>query len=314
MSFNLTDRGIKLLYRQRGSNLRKLDPDDDDLVIRGPSMQDAPSDIAPSVYEPADNEVPDADPLELDGPADEKPLRYEIYSDDIQENGGDDFGEEEGNAQGAVNTHENYNDIDESTAYYNFQDMPLRQLSSSITSITSIDVLVSMFTNLFQHDLIPQAMNVFEQTGERRLKMLYKLDVRIFETVLDQLVKDFKDILDINMSNNELCYQLRQLVSVREDLNEQLVAVRKELQSLKCGGELYQAQQESEILDGRVELNDKLNDLTEIIVGHSPIPPAASLTKVDEFCNNINPYSGIATKIERMNETLKSMESTHQEL
>lgn len=318
MSANLTDRGIKLLYRQRGSRSRQVahEGDDEKVIIRGPIVETY-SDVATS----GDGELVD-EPL-LDGPFEEPYQEVEEaeerdYVEDYQEgyeNGyepeplyganekqGHDIGAERPVLLGSL-------DGDENVPYYNFQDLPLRQLSSSITSITSIDVLMSMFTNLFENDLIPQAVKEFESSRDSNTKMMYKLDVRIFESVLEQLMKDFKDILDINMSNNELCYQLKQVVGAREELNQELVQTRSELQNLKCGGEWYKLQQEQSRLSSRVELNDQLNTLNAQLHGDCPVPkpqePLSTSETVSEFCQMVNPHSGILARIELLNKNLQ---------
>lgn len=303
MSANLTDRGIKLLYRQRGSRSRQVvhEGDDDRLIIRGPIIEKQ-SDVEESPREPFEDE-----PL-LDGPFEEpeheeqEPLHEEQHNEYQFDN--------EEVEQPVLD--QNF-DEEELLSYYNFQDMPLRQLSSSITSITSIDVLISMFTNLFENDLIPQAIKEFESSKDSNSKMMYKLDVRIFESVLEQLIKDFKDILDINMSNNELCYQLKQIVVAREELNQELVETRSELQKLKCGGEWYKVQQEQSELNGRVELNDQLNHLNAQLHGEAAIPtsqePLATNETVSDFCEMVNPYSGILARLEQMNNSLQQEHS-----
>ena len=298
MSFDLTDRGMKLLYRQRCSHSRNVAEDGDDLLISTPSIE-APINEAIAyeetgngspAYEQADKGAAEYQPEDYEHELYE-PSEHELFKDDAI-----DVIPVAGPAADAA---------EEPISYYNFQDMPLRQLSSSITSITSIDVLVSMFTNLFRNDLISQAMKDFEQTDDRRLKMLYKLDVRIFESIIEQLARDFQDILDINISNNELCYQLKQIMTVREDLNDELVSTRKELQELKCGGKLYQLQEESEKIDTRVELNERLNDLTAKVLGMTEINNPTPFPNIDDFCNDTNPYSGILAKIQTINENLQ---------
>ncbi|QLL35003.1 hypothetical protein HG536_0H03790 [Torulaspora globosa] len=298
MNADLTDRGIKLLYRQRGSRSRHVAQVSDGSwpVIRAPEVTPEPeNDDDELAGEPILQDGPLDPPLGLDPLQEPEPEpAVDAPRDDLDEY-----------APG-------YNEVEveEDELYqYNFQNMPLRQLSSSITSITSIDVLISMLSNLFENDLIPQATREFEASQDKHSKMMYKLDVRIFESVLQQLVKDFKDILDINMSNNELCYQLKQLVMAREDLNEELVQVRKETQELKCGGEWYQLQQEQSDLNERVGLNEQLNQLTATLAGERPVPsqPAPLVTNegVDEFCGIVNPYSGVLAQIESINVKLR---------
>lgn len=295
MNADLTDRGIKLLYRQRGSRSRHVGHESDDSwpVIRGPATPENNG---------ADEVVLPDEPFE--------PLFEQHNGESFQEVGQEPFvvPEQEFVAdvpQPVISPQ----DLDDTVSYYNFQNMPLRQLSSSITSITSIDVLISMLSNLFENDLIPQAVKEFEASQDKHSKMMYKLDVRIFESILEQLVKDFKDILDINMSNNELCYQLKQLVMAKEDLNEELVQVRRETQELKCGGEWYQLQQEQTDLNDRVKLNEQLNQLSATLTGENPVPfqpqPLVTNELISDFCDAVNPYSGVVARLESLNKRLR---------
>ncbi|QLQ82125.1 hypothetical protein HG537_0G03800 [Torulaspora globosa] len=283
MNGDLTDRGVKLLYRQRGSCSRHVLRSDSLPVIQGLEENDEPVlGDDPVLQEPVLQE-----PVWQDEPVlQDEPLNLEL--DPVQEP--ERVPEQE--------------DRDDELYQYEFEKMPLRQLSSSITSITSIDVLISMLSNLFQNDLIPQATKQFESARDKHSKMMYKLDIRIFESVLEQLIKDFKDILDINMSNNELCYQLKQLVMAREDLNQELVQVRKETQELKCGGEWYQLQQEQSNLNERVHLNEQLNQLTATLNGELSLPsrptPVVTNAAIDEFCQLVNPYNGVLAQIEKL--------------
>lgn len=293
MNADLTDRGIKLLYRQRGSRTRRVAQVSDESwpVIRAPESTPEPEN---------DNEL---DEPVLDEPFELQDEPFELQPDPLEQEPLADAPRDD------LDEYPAHNEVEDELHQYNFENMPLRQLSSSITSITSIDVLISMLTNLFENDLIPQATREFEAAQDKHSKMMYKLDVRIFESVLEQLVRDFKDILDINMSNNELCYQLKQLVMAREDLNEELVQVRKETQELKCGGEWYQLQQEQSNLNERVKLNEQLNQLTATLTGELPVPsqPAPMVTNeaIDEFCEIVNPYSGVLAKAESVNKRLR---------
>ena len=247
--------------------------------------------------------------LDVFGPIhnDEDVLEEDVLEADVLEavNNDEDYGTGnsvyETNANKALD--DRYDDI--SIAQYNFQALPLRQLSSSITSVTTIDVLISLFSDLFEMDLIPQAMNDFDAGTNPLSKMLSKLDLRIFQHVLDDMKNDLKDIMDINVSNNELCYQLKQIVAVREEMNEQLVAVRKESQELKCGGEWYQVQEEQLKLKKRVELNNQLNELSDKLKSSKEI---GELTEENSMNNNIaqlstflDPYNGTLAKIDRIN-------------
>lgn len=296
MNGDLTDRGIKLLYRQRGSRSRHVGHPVDDswLVIQAPE-------VTPELE---NHQIDDVEPILQDDPLD-LPSGHDSFQEYEQEPV---LETRQDSLDDIVPVHEELDAEIDDLYQYNFQNMPLRQLSSSITSITSIDVLISMLSNLFENDLIPQAVREFEASQDKHSKMMYKLDVRIFESVLQQLVRDFQDILDINMSNNELCYQLKQMVMAREELNEELVQIRNETQELKCGGEWYQVQQEQSELSERVRLNEQLNELNATLTGERPLPspptPILTAGALDEFCELVNPYNGILARVESINDKL----------
>ncbi|CAR26946.1 ZYRO0C05104p [Zygosaccharomyces rouxii] len=303
MSFDLTDRGIKLLYRQRGSHLRKIDGEIETLIIEdqtpsptpdveaedeitiGPQRE--PESNVPLQLEPEPEPEPDV-PVEAE--AGLPPNEFELP--EISPEVPPEIPPEEPP------------EIAEppSIPDYHFQNIPLRQLSSTITSIASIETIKSILTNLLEKDLIPHAKSHFESDRDRESKMMHKLDVRIFQLVSQNLNSDLQDILDINISNNQLLYQLRQLMSTREDLNQQLVQTRSELQQLKCGGEWYQLKNSQDKLQSRLRLNQELNQLTKTIESKDapPLPKGHNRKKydIDDLCDLLNPHTGLLNRLQ----------------
>ncbi|CAI4279601.1 ASN_collapsed_G0004310.mRNA.1.CDS.1 [Saccharomyces cerevisiae] len=212
---------------------------------------------------------------------------------------------------------QNVRNDEDLTTRYNFDDIPIRQLSSSITSVTTIDVLSSLFINLFENDLIPQALKDFNKSDDDQFrKLLYKLDLRLFQTISDQMTRDLKDILDINVSNNELCYQLKQVLARKEDLNQQIISVRNEIQELKAGKDWHDLQNEQAKLNDKVKLNKRLNDLTSTLLGKyegdrkimsqdsedDSIRDDSNILDIARFVDLMDPYNGLLKKINKINE------------
>ncbi|CCE61943.1 hypothetical protein TPHA_0B02710 [Tetrapisispora phaffii CBS 4417] len=338
------DRGTKLLIRQRGRGvkLRKLLEkqifDDlgtinNDLIIGDLKFEDSQlgdegnlndRDIIISQIEPDDNvahqdESPEIDPQMFDQNNDEEYVS-EVSEGDIDQKVNQQtlFGNQD------LERQMNYDDID--TRRYNFKDLPIRQLSSSITSVTTIDVLRLLFVNLFENNLIPQATIDFKGTDNIVHKLLYKLDVRIFESVVDGIVNDFKDIMDINVSNNELCYQLKKIVKVREENNEDLVKVRNVVQKLRIEGEYFKVKKEQKNINKKIKLNEKLNKLNNILLNNnkedSDKYARLNVSKINRteahdiktFSRLMDPYNGRVARIQKINNYLQNNLSRNYDL
>ncbi|EDO15782.1 hypothetical protein Kpol_478p18 [Vanderwaltozyma polyspora DSM 70294] len=303
------DRGTKLLLRQRGrgKRLRNL-LFDVPVIIRTPvrEVQDESFQFneQPRFDEPPIDEVPTYEAPIDDAPIDEAPhyneppnIEYSHVLDD-----------DEYNEQPKVDSPRGYRD-DVSIAQqtkYNFNDIPLRQLSSSITSVTTIDVLISLFTDLFELDLIPQALNDFNSNTEQIDKLMSKLDLKIFTMVMKSMQNDLKDILDINVSNNELCYQLRQIVNAKEEMNENLVTIRSNLSKIKNGHDWYSLQKEHTKLKERIQLNNKLNQLNQNLLNNTEIVKKdLNISNTNLLSTTLDPYNGTIAKIDRINSILQ---------
>ncbi|AQZ12809.1 AME1 (YBR211C) [Zygosaccharomyces parabailii] len=306
---DLTDRGVKLLYRQRGSHLRRIDGEIGTVVIEDTAQESLSPELPETtpdgaLEEDILNDIPDLNdqlPETEESPHEYAQNAAHKGSQDVLQEIPQNIAQEasEGSAYGGQ---PNRQELETDFNQYHFEDIPLRQLSSSITSITSIDVLRETFANLFQSDLIPQAKRHFEQGKDRQSKMVHKLDVRIFQRVAEQLGSDFQDILDINMSNNELCYQLKQLIATKDDLNQQLVSTQAELQQLLNGSERHQLQEFQDHLNQRLRLNAQLNELHQVV--QSPVPPPGPAElgphkyTINDLCDSLNPHTGLLARIQ----------------
>ncbi|CAI4059123.1 hypothetical protein N7582_001292 [Saccharomyces uvarum] len=317
------DRDTKLAFRLRGSHSRKTeDIDDGAIVFRTPNV----------LYREAESPVQSPAHRMLSSPKLASPFEFPVdagdtnaqdrYEHGYQPAEDEDYPMVNAGSEIADNEPQQYVRNDEElTTQYNFEDIPIRQLSSSITSVTTIDVLSSLFINLFENDLIPQALKDFNKNDDDQFrKLLYKLDLRLFQTISDQMTRDLKDILDINVSNNELCYQLKQVLTRREDLNQQIISVRNEIQELKAGKDWHDLQSEQSKLNDKVKLNTKLNDLTSTLLGQSQagdnmmsqsnednsIRDDSNILDIARFGNLVDPYNGLLEKINKINEKLSN--------
>ncbi|CAI4055887.1 Ame1p SKDI_02G3180 [Saccharomyces kudriavzevii IFO 1802] len=317
------DRDTKLAFRLRGSHSRKTDDIDDGVIVfrtpnafYGEGVSPVQSPVHPMLSSPRR-----ANSFEF--PIDAGDVNaQDRYEQEDQPVDAEDYPMDEVENDSPAN--EPLQDVrndEELTTRYNFNDIPIRQLSSSITSVTTIDVLSSLFINLFENDLIPQALKDFNKSNDDHFrKLLYKLDLRLFQTISDQMTRDLKDILDINVSNNELCYQLKQVLTRREDLNQQIISVRDEIQELKAGKDWHDLQIEQSKLNDKVKLNKKLNDLTSTLLGKShaggstmsqgdeenSIRDDSNMLDIAHFANLVDPYNGLLNKINKINEKLSN--------
>ncbi|EJS44669.1 ame1p [Saccharomyces arboricola H-6] len=317
------DRDTKLAFRLRGSHSRKTDDIDDGVIVfrtpnalsveGGSPIQSPIHSMLSSPRRTDTIEFPvDAGDVNAQEHYEHEPKPVEAEDYHMLDAGDESFANE---------APQNIKNDEELTTRYKFDDIPIRQLSSSITSVTTIDVLSSLFINLFENDLIPQALKDFNKSDDDRFrKLLYKLDLRLFQMISDQMTRDLKDILDINVSNNELCYQLKQVLARREDLNQQIISVRNEIQELKAGKDWHDLQSEQTMLNDKVKLNKKLNDLTSTLLGQSQagddmvgqgyedesIWDDSNILDITRFANLVDPYNGLLKKINKINEKLSN--------
>lgn len=307
------DRRTKLLARLRGSwrtdktgsVIEFQDAPGESNVAMRDAMQDAMQDEVDIQEDIHDLHIPED--IQQDVQEDIGQEMQELQEDvghDIQEDVGHDIQEDIGHDIQGVHHFK-----------YDF-DVPVSRLYSSVTSVTTIHVLQSIFVNLFENDLVPQAMTAFNddpQDGRvSQLKRLsHKLDMRIFQILSDNLAADLNDMLDINKANNELCHQLKELNTETQLLNKELVRVRKEHVSVRYGGDKQRLEHSKSRIDTKIALNDKLTHLTAFLLeddqGEEQEEPQP-LETVDfaQICSLLDPSNGI---IARMRRTVANLES-----
>ncbi|AET38595.1 Ame1p Ecym_3083 [Eremothecium cymbalariae DBVPG len=251
------ERELKLLYRQRGSALRRVDQT---VVIRDNATED-------------DNASADADMdlgedvnagVGLD--VDEHYMDVEQNADEASSAGTAGFV----NVAAAATNDNNIADeriISENpenfvNASYSFDGLPVTKLSTSITSMAAIEVIQSIVDDIFKKVLVPQSKQRFHESRSRKDRLSYKMDLKLFEQFLSLVKSDLKDIQDIHFSNNEMCYQMKQILKVKQDLTEEIVKIRDELAEY----DVVQSEDAKKVeeLESLIELNNKLKSLKDI--------------------------------------------------
>ncbi|XDT05836.1 Hypothetical protein J6897_03654 [Nakaseomyces glabratus] len=199
-----------------------------------------------------------------------------------------------------------------------YEHHTVSRLYSSITSVTTIHVLQAIFTNLLQNDLIPQALTAFNgTTNVPRLsqlkKMSHKLDMRIFQVLAEQLTADLDDLLDINKANNELCYQLKELTANSQLLNKELIAVRKEHQTIKYGGKKHKLENDRANINSKIQLNAQLVELTEALLNdneddQTDAPLTINSLNLRHTCELLDPHNGLVKRLQSKINEIKSLQ------
>lgn len=304
------DRDTKLAFRLRGSHSRRTDDIDDDVIVfKTPN----------AVYREENSPIQSPVQPILSSPKLANSFEFPITTNNVNAQDRHEHGYQPLDAEDyPMIDRLLFSVISESpqnvslllllTTRYNFDDIPIRQLSSSITSVTTID---ENRRNKYLNKLLlnfPQALKDFNKSDDDQFrKLLYKLDLRLFQTISDQMTRDLKDILDINVSNNELCYQLKQVLARKEDLNQQIISVRNEIQELKAGKDWHDLQNEQAKLNDKVKLNKRLNDLTSTLLGKyegdrkimsqdsedDSIRDDSNILDIAHFVDLMDPYNGL---------------------
>lgn len=311
------ERDLKLLYRQRGSALRRVQ---EEVTIVGEEQlfpeeilldNDADQDVRLRVSDQEDQGSYDDMPnIQQEDQEDQE--QHEQYEQHEQHEHDSFKHSSPDNRARTADSMDVDVDVDAGADYhppalphYNFTGTPISRLSSSITSITSIDVLIEVFTKLFQDELIPQANQNFHDSQSKEEQIMYKLDLKLFETFLHKIVADLKDILDINLSNNELCYQLKQILRTKVDLSEELLLTRETLHELHQA-ETLSSDNNHKVQDLRrkLELNQLLNQLPQQLKSKR-VQPSPNQHELDRFIELTDPYNGVLARISRLNDALR---------
>ncbi|CCK72940.1 Ame1p KNAG_0M00870 [Huiozyma naganishii CBS 8797] len=278
------DRHTKRLYRQRGSNLRRLVDMDSVVVIRTPRRQSPPA---------MQFDTPEQDEAALD-------LGGKL-----------DLGEEGelslvADAPPPVPTRR-----------FEFAKVDARDMPVSRVSAVSISVVERLLEQFVQQHLVAKAKADFHTGGQpqaqapgatRTRKMMYKLDYKTFQKIwFHGIERDINDLRDIGLANNELFYQWQTLQRRRRKLSAQLVALRGEVDAAEQSHEWFDRSEENSRLQRTLQLNESLHKLDAALTTTKPkatqhqTPPHEPGVKVQELCRLLDPYNGLLAKVQRAN-------------
>lgn len=313
------DRDTKLLARLRGSHSRNVKRS------KSISFADVDADLDENANVDVDVDVDADENANVHVNADVEPVfdnEYEATPDILDVPVPDTTPHTQGSETGNISTPDvpRYTGVDAhiQSSAYDFEDIPVSRLYSSITSVTTIHVLQAIFTNLLQNDLIPQALTAFNgTTNVPRLsqlkKMSHKLDMRIFQVLAEQLTADLDDLLDINKANNELCYQLKELTANSQLLNKELIAVRKEHQTIKYGGKKHKLENDRANINSKIQLNAQLVELTEALLNdneddQADAPLTINSLNLRHTCELLDPHNGLVKRLQSKINEIKSLQ------
>ncbi|CCH58773.1 hypothetical protein TBLA_0A09900 [Henningerozyma blattae CBS 6284] len=193
---------------------------------------------------------------------------------------------------------------------FNFNHYSLNQLNSSIVSITTIDLLTSIFKNIFHSNLIPKATDEFNNTRRHSTllqKLLLKLDVKIFSDFISKVILSANFLLDLNLSNNLIVKKIKLLHKTKEYLNNAIWEKRSLLNQLKFT--YFQLSTKNHDPTHLLQLNQSIKHLNHSILNPSDpsnqIPPQHHPRSSTALINLINPNNGLLQKIKNLNIQLK---------
>ncbi|SCU82765.1 LAMI_0C00804g1_1 [Lachancea mirantina] len=314
----LMDRNVKLLYRQRGSALRKVGQD---IVFSG--TKDVNHEAATPGYEneilPALDPIPDFEhdqQLNLSQSQHHTPEKnaflYASQSPAPAPAGHEDHldllhSRKASPQEGLQISYATHGLLESPPSLppseepvipsYDFTGVPLSKLPSSITSITSIDVLIALFANLFDEQLIPKSHANYDTAISDADKLSFQMDVDLFNLFKDKILGDMRDLLDINISNNNLCSLLRQALKSKRDLSSDLLEVRKQIHEWEM--KIKEEEKPGE-LESKLALNEQLKELGNNI-RNAHLGQSTALVgnddSVSDFVRYMDPHNGASARL-----------------
>lgn len=254
-------RDLKLLYRQRGSAARNID---NDQIVITTKKRDIdflhenilPDDIINTEYDNCAN-LTDISKDYESGKSNQVDNIKEFNTGVLKRKKTDSYEDEKPKYSDSVDINKK-NDIhhiyhiQDPPDIFKFDDLRITKISSSITTIATIEVLTNLIKNLFEKHLIYHSKVNFENSTTKKEKLSFKFDLKIFKAFIDQLLKDLKDILDINLSNNELCHQWKMILNLKNDFITDYLFLQNENLKLSLNKDKFKD------LEEKILLNKKL--------------------------------------------------------
>ncbi|SMN19114.1 similar to Saccharomyces cerevisiae YBR211C AME1 Essential kinetochore protein associated with microtubules and spindle pole bodies [Maudiozyma saulgeensis] len=324
------NRDERILYRQRGSNLRRTIDEDNVLVIRTPmKLTDTPDDIPtgsihrdnstgePTMKRPRSDSIPMMmmDPMDMPPQEIEEQLPLiEDYNHQQQNNNefhinltNDNIGQTMATSRLAPRSKFQRNIINNKRTSLNNGDD--KRLIISDQTLKGIDTLQSLIQFLFRDNLMKKARSDFEKDEYNEVRrMMYKLDLKIFDKILNGMNNDLSDIKDINSANNQLINELRRAKRRKENLNLELIKIKTQITEIMTNEEYWLKNKQEQIkLNERLQLNKDLKQLSENLQTkpsklHTKLP---SHDKLDTVIKLLDPQQGILPRLEEINDRLR---------
>ena len=305
------DRDTRILYRQRGSNLRKTIDEDNILVIRTPmklvenpsldTHTSIPNSLKRSRDEPEDIPYEPQFGVQEDNASVGQPMLSPLLSDAPRYN------------EGRNEPRSKYQRLNTVTVT-DFSNIRITELKLSESKIRCYDVLKDLVQFLFKDNLMKKAnMDSIKYANDEIQSMMYKLDFKIFDKIVNGIINDLNDIKDINLANNILLNNLLRLQKRRQKLNMELISTRTQLTQLMTNEEFwYQNKTDQLHLNDVLKLNQGLKQLSKRVSTTSPRDTPATTGATATMQDNLpcvihllDPQHGILSKITNINNELR---------
>ncbi|CEP63029.1 Ame1p LALA0_S07e00782g [Lachancea lanzarotensis] len=330
----LADRHVKLLSRQRGSALRKIDQDVVISQIKRPKLDRPSLSVSPSkntLYEPErepsfDLPQPPSESHFLAGNSND-PASTPPHSPVL--NGGLLTSPElplvsptRDQASAGQKSPDHFLEMAETPPLttqnspifspapeFDFSDLPISQLRTNSFSLARIEVIWSLLNNLFEEHLIPQAFADYDTASDPAEQLSHKLDIKLLSTFMHGTLSDLQDTQDINASNNELCSQLKDCARQKVILTERLVDLRQQITDWENKEDNDEQLQEMQL---KSVLNDKLQGLaidvsTKTDENNANIATQPLESIADDLVPLLDPQDGILGTLKTFNTSLEKL-------
>lgn len=189
---------------------------------------------------------------------------------------------------------------------FSFSDVPLSRLHSNTVSLSSIEVVASLINSLFEEQLVPQCFAEFDTAASPEDRLMHKLDIKLYSTFVQAVLADLRDLLDINVSNNELLTQLKQTIKRKSALTQTLLDVRHETADWEANAG---ADEQLEELRQKSAVNAKLQALAQDVrtASADASAPTDADRALDDLTALLDPYNGVLAQLQTFNQSLEKL-------
>ena len=337
------DRQTRMLYRQRGSNLRQTVDEDDVLVIRTPARPAAVASPGVRSRQPSHSNV-EHFPPQFDAPgterfssqydapnADHLAPQYDMppaehyspqYDMPDEFSAGPSVQEPLGPLQYAEVPRQ-FPNASTQRPPQDYTSLSNTQLVTPPQTLRGISALRALSKHVFRDSLARKAHRD-ASTGSVSQRLSYKLDAALFEQLQAALDRDLCDIADIHSANNALLVQQvhraqrrrvllqRQLVQTRVDIAREAAEAAAMNTTPAAPGNPAQ----EDLLDSRLRLNGSLHQLQKALTSNAPTASATASTtepsgensppSLDATLRLLDPQHGAVARINAINTRLRT--------